>query len=46
MITGHLGVAAAANARWPALSLLWLVPVAIAPDLLDVGYSVARICSP
>jgi hypothetical protein len=46
VITGHLGVAAAARGRWPAVPLLWLLPVAIAPDLLDVGYALAGICSP
>lgn len=46
MITGHLGVAAAARARWPVVSLLWILPVAIAPDLLDVGYAVMGLCSP
>jgi hypothetical protein len=46
VITGHLGVAAAARGRWPVVSLLWLLPVAIAPDLLDVGYALVGICSP
>ena len=46
MITGHLGVAAAARWRWPVVSLLWLLPVAIAPDLLDVGYALIGVCSP
>lgn len=46
MITGHLGIAAAARGRWPVLSLMWLMPVAIAPDLLDVAYAMAGICSP
>ena len=46
MITGHLGIAAAARSRGPAMSLLWLIPVSIAPDLLDVGYAVVGICSP
>lgn len=46
MITGHLGVAAVARSRWPALSLLWLVPVAIAPDVLDFAYVALGICSP
>jgi hypothetical protein len=26
--------------------LLWLLPAAIAPDLLDVGYALAGVCSP
>jgi hypothetical protein len=46
VITGHLGVAAAARGRWPVLPLLWLIPVAIAPDLLDVAYALLGICSP
>lgn len=46
MITGHLGVAAAVRSRWPVLSLLWLVPVAIAPDILDFVYVALGICSP
>lgn len=46
MITGHLGVAAAARGGWPTLSLFWLVPVAVAPDLLDVAYAMADVCSP
>jgi hypothetical protein len=46
VITGHLGVAAAARGRWPVASLLWLVPVAFAPDLLDFGYALLGICSP
>ena len=46
MITGHLGVAAAARGRWPVVSLYWLLPAAIAPDLLDVGYALIGVCSP
>jgi hypothetical protein len=46
VITGHLGVAAAARSRWPVASLLWLLPVSIAPDVLDVGYALSGICSP
>ena len=46
MITGHIGVAAAARSRWPMLPLLWLLPVTFAPDLLDAGYALAGICSP
>lgn len=46
MIVGHLGVAAAL-ARWrPRVSLLWLLPAAIAPDLLDIAYAAAGICNP
>ena len=46
MITGHLGVAAIARGRWPAVSLLWLLPACIAPDLVDVAYALGGICSP
>jgi hypothetical protein len=46
VITGHLAVAAAARSRWPAMSLYWLVPVSIAPDLLDVAYALVGVCSP
>jgi hypothetical protein len=46
VITAHLGVAAAARSRWPRAPLLWLLPAAIAPDLLDVGYALAGVCSP
>jgi hypothetical protein len=28
------------------MSLFWLVPVSIAPDLLDVAYAIFGICSP
>ena len=46
MIVGHLG-AAAALARWrPRVSLLWIIPAAIAPDLLDITYALAGICNP
>jgi hypothetical protein len=46
VITGHLGIAAAARSCRPALSLFWLVPISVAPDVLDVGYALAGICSP
>jgi hypothetical protein len=46
VITGHLGVAAAARGRWPVVSLFWLLPAAFAPDLLDLGYALAGVCSP
>jgi hypothetical protein len=46
VITGHLGVAAAARGRWPIVPLIWLLPVAVAPDLLDLGYAILGICSP
>jgi hypothetical protein len=46
VITGHLGVAAAARSRWPRVPLLWLLPAAVAPDLLDFGYALVGVCSP
>jgi hypothetical protein len=46
VIVGHLGVAAAL-ARWcPRASLLWIIPAAVAPDLLDFAYALAGICNP
>jgi hypothetical protein len=46
VIVGHLGVAAAL-ARWrPRVSLYWLLPAAIAPDLLDLAYAAVGFCSP
>jgi hypothetical protein len=46
VITAHLGVAAAARSRWPRTPLLWLLPAAVAPDLLDIAYAVTGVCSP
>jgi hypothetical protein len=46
VIVGHLGVAAALARLRPRVSLWWLVPAAIAPDLLDVGYALGGICNP
>jgi len=43
VITGHLGVAAAARGRWPVVPLTWLVVASVAPDLLDVAYPAAAI---
>jgi hypothetical protein len=34
MIIGHLGVAFAARARWPRISVYWLIVATMAPDLL------------
>ena len=34
MIIGHLGAAFAARARWPRISLYWLIVATMAPDLL------------
>jgi hypothetical protein len=46
VITGHLGIAAAVRSRWPAASLLWLLPASIAPDLLDVVLALLGVCNP
>lgn len=46
MIVGHLGVAATVARARPRLSLWWLLPAAIAPDLVDVAYALAGICNP
>jgi hypothetical protein len=46
VITGHLGVAAAARSGWRRTSLPWLLAGSIAPDVLDVGYAVVGVCSP
>lgn len=46
MIVGHLGVAAALAAARPRTDLRWLLPAAIAPDLLDVAYALSGICNP
>ena len=34
MIIGHFGVAFAARARWPRISVYWLMFASVAPDLL------------
>jgi hypothetical protein len=46
VITGHLGVAAAVRSGWRDASLLWLLPASIAPDLLDVAFSLLGVCNP
>jgi hypothetical protein len=46
VITGHLGVAAAARSGWRGTSLLWLLAASIAPDILDVAYWLGGICNP
>jgi hypothetical protein len=46
VITGHLGIAAAAHAIRRDSSLLWLLGAAIAPDVVDAMFVVARICNP
>ena len=47
MITGHLGVAAAAQGfRRGGSSLVWLLVAAMAPDLVDAAFVAARSCNP
>ncbi|MDB4881421.1 MAG: hypothetical protein JWL95_187 [Gemmatimonadetes bacterium] len=46
MITGHLGLAAAAQATRRDSSLLWLLGASMAPDLVDAAFVVARSCNP
>jgi len=46
VITGHLGVAAAARSRWPVVPLLWLLVASVAPDVLDLAYAAVGFCSP
>ena len=46
MITGHLGIAGAAHAGRRDSSLLWLLGAAMAPDIVDALFVVARSCNP
>ena len=46
MIAGHLGIAAAAHATRRDSSLLWLLGAAMAPDVVDAMFAVARECNP
>ena len=46
MITGHLGIAGAAHANRRDSSLLWLLGAAMAPDIVDALFVVARQCNP
>ena len=46
MITGHLGVAAVANATRRDSTLLWLLGASMAPDVVDALFVVARSCNP
>lgn len=46
MITGHLGVAAAARSGWKNASLIWLMAGSVAPDVLDLTYAALRVCNP
>lgn len=44
MIAGHLGVAMAARARWPRLSLFAIAVAALVPDLVDFATAALHIC--
>lgn len=46
MITGHLGIAGAAHASRRDSSLPWLLVAAMAPDIVDALFVVARQCNP
>lgn len=46
MITGHLGIAGAAHATRRDSSLPWLLGAAMAPDIVDALFVVARQCNP
>jgi len=46
VIAGHFGVLAALARARPGLSLWWLGPAAIAPDILDIVYAAAGVCNP
>jgi hypothetical protein len=46
VITGHLGIAAAAYATRRDSSLLWLLVAAMAPDAVDAMFVVVGICNP
>ena len=40
MIIGHLGVAFAARAKWPRVSVYWLIVATMAPDLFRAAFLV------
>lgn len=46
MITGHLGVAAAAGSGRRDLPLLWLALASVAPDVVDVAFALVSACNP
>ena len=46
MIVGHFGLVGLVRSRLRLASLVWLIPAAVAPDLLDLMYSLTGICSP
>lgn len=43
MIIGHLGVAFAARARWPRISVYWLIVATMAPDLLRAALAATEM---
>jgi hypothetical protein len=46
LITGHLGLAGAAYSARRDSSLIWLLGAAMAPDIVDALFAVARSCNP
>jgi hypothetical protein len=46
VITGHLGVAAVANATRRDSTLLWLLGATMAPDVVDALFVMAGSCNP
>jgi len=46
VITGHLGIAGAAHASRRDSTLPWLLVAAMAPDIVDALFVVARQCNP
>jgi hypothetical protein len=46
VITGHIGIAGAAHATRRDSSLPWLLVAAMAPDIVDALFVVARQCNP
>jgi hypothetical protein len=46
VITGHLGIAAAAHSTRRDSTLVWLAGAAMAPDVVDGLFVLARICNP
>ena len=45
MIAGHLGIALGVKSLRPSVPLGWLLVATVAPDMLDVSYAFANICS-
>jgi hypothetical protein len=46
VITGHLGIAAAANASRRDSSLIWLLGASLAPDVVDAMFGAVGSCNP